>query len=283
MTGFLIVDKPKGLTSHDVVSVVRKLLNKTEKVGHTGTLDPLATGVLILAVGKATRLAEYLLKRDKVYKVKGRLGFFSPTYDVDGDTVPVDCSEISQSEFLSSLSRFKGEILQIPPPYSAVRVKGRRAYELAREGKKVEIPPRKVRIHSLELISYSYPDFELAVHCSSGTYIRSLVHDIGRSLGCDAVVTELRRVCIGEICEDVAVPLSVVEEKGVKPFLKLPHEVLGFPVVKLSEEQERLFKNGVTISISISPGLYSVLSEKGQFIGVGRSNGEVLKPEKVLV
>lgn len=281
MIGFLVVDKPEGLTSHDVVLQVRKLANGV-KVGHTGTLDPLATGVLILALGKATRLSEYLLKRDKVYKVKGRLGLSSPTYDIDGELSLVNCPDISREALLSVLSHFKGKITQIPPPYSAVRVKGKRAYQLAREGKQVELPPREVEIYSLELLSFSYPDFELLVRCSSGTYIRSLIHDIGRKLGCDAVVVELRRTCVGNICESEAVPLETLEREGIKPFLKKPQEILGFPVVKLPPEKERLFKNGAPIPLDLPPGLYSVLSEKGEFLGVGRSNGEVLKPEKVI-
>ncbi len=281
-SGFIVVDKPKGLTSHDVVSKVRRLLGKREKVGHTGTLDPLATGVLILAVGKATRLSNYLLQRDKIYRVKGRFGLYSPTYDVDGKLSSVECREVSEGELLLVLPRFTGEITQYPPPYSAIRVKGKRAYQLAREGKKVELPPRKVTVYSLKLLSFSSPTFELLVHCSSGTYIRSLVHDIGEALGCSAVVEELRRVCVGNICEDESVPLDVLKERGVEPFLKPPYEVLGFPVVELLEREEKLFKNGALIPKPLPPGLYSVLSLRGEFLGVGRSNGEVLKPEKVI-
>ncbi len=282
MIGFLTVDKPRGITSHDVVSRIRKLLGRKVKVGHTGTLDPLATGVLIIAVGKATRLSEYLLKRDKVYKVKGKFGLYSPTYDVDGKLSVVECQEVSKEELLSILPRFTGEVVQYPPPYSAVRVKGKRAYQLAREGKKVELPPRKVTIYSLKLLSFSYPTFELLVHCSSGTYVRSLVHDIGKALSCSAVVEELRRVCVGNICENEAISLDTLEKNGVEPFLKPPHEVLGFPTVILSEREEKLFKNGAPIPKTLPTGLYSALSLDREFIGVGRSNGEVLRPEKVI-
>lgn len=282
MVGFLVIDKPEGVTSHDVVLIVRKLVGRTVKVGHTGTLDPLATGVLILSVGKATRLSKYLLKRDKTYRVKGRFGLTSPTYDIDGELSSVECREISREELLAALPRFTGEVVQFPPPYSALRVKGKRAYQLAREGKKVELPPRTVKIYSIELLSYSYPDFELMVHCSSGTYIRSLVHDIGKVLGCSAVVAELRRVCVGNICEDEAVPLHLLKERGVEPFLKPPQEVLCFPTVELSEREERLFRNGAALPKTLPPGLYSVLSRSGAFLGVGKSNGEVLKPETVV-
>lgn len=282
MTGFLVLDKPKGVTSHGVVSKVRKLVWKRCKVGHTGTLDPLATGVLILAIGKATRLSKYLLKWDKVYVVKGRFGLSSPTYDVDGELSPVKCREVSKEEFLSVLPKFTGKVEQVPPSYSAVRIGGKRAYQLAREGKKVELPSRTVEIYSLELLSFSYPEFELKVHCSSGTYIRSLIHDIGSSLGCSAVVVELCRTCVGKICEEQAVPLEELEKEGIKPFLKPPQEVLGFPVLKLTEKEERLFRNGVFLRRELPKGFYSVLSCTGNFLGVGRSNGEVLKPETVI-
>lgn len=282
MTGFLIVDKPKGITSHTVVSEVRKLTGNRYKVGHTGTLDPLATGVLILAVGKATRLSKYLLKKDKVYRVKGRFGLASPTYDIDGELSSVNCPEISKDRFLSVLPLFTGKINQVPPPYSAVRIGGKRAYQLAREGKEVELSPRSVEVYSLDLVSYSYPDFELLIHCSSGTYIRSLVHDIGESLKCSAVVVELRRTCVGNICEDRAVPLNLLKKEGIEPFLLPPHEVLEFPVVTLTEKEEKLFRNGVFIRRELPQGLYSVLSHSGKFLGVGKSNGETVKPETVI-
>ncbi len=283
MVGFLIVDKPKGLTSHDVVKRVRNLFPKSVKVGHTGTLDPLATGVLIISVGKATRLSEFLLKRDKSYKVKGILGLSSPTYDVDGEIKEVECKEVGKKEFLKVLSMFRGEIEQKPPPFSAVRIRGKRAYELARKGEKVELTKRRVKIYEIDLLSFSYPEFELLVRCSSGTYIRSLVHDIGMELSCDAVVSELRRTCVGDLCENDAVPLERVIEEGVEKFLKSPEEVLGFPKVKLSKKEEKLFINGVFLNKELPKGYYSVLSEEGKFLGVGVSNGELLKPEKVIV
>ncbi len=282
MIGFLVVDKPRGITSHDVVSEVRKLVGKEFKVGHTGTLDPLATGVLVLALGKATRLSKYLLEKDKVYRVKGRFGLDSPTYDVDGELSSVECSDISKEELLSVLPGFTGKVKQVPPPYSAVRVGGKRAYQLAREGKKVELPPRTVEIYSLELLSFSYPDFELLVHCSSGTYVRSLIHDIGRALNCSAVVVELRRICVGKLCESRAVTLETLKNRGIAPFLLPPQEVLEFPLLVLTGKEEKLFKNGVFLKRELPPGLYSVLSPTRRFLGVGRSNGEVLKPETVV-
>ncbi len=282
MSGFLIVDKPKGISSHDVVSVVRELLPKRIKIGHSGTLDPLATGVLILAVGKATRLSEYLLKQDKCYLVKGQFGLESETYDADGDVREVECREVEEEELLKALQKFKGEIEQVPPPYSAVRIKGKRAYELAREGKKVELPPRRVKIHSIELVDFSYPTFTLEVCCSSGTYIRSLIHDIGKELSCSAIVVELRRTKVGQITQEKVISLDRLKEEGVEKFLIPPQEVLPFPKVELKGEEARRFKGGAPVKVGELPqGRYSVL-EGERFIGVGIVEKGRLRPEKVL-
>jgi tRNA pseudouridine55 synthase len=282
MFGFLIVDKPKGLTSYDVVEKIKLKVPKRIKVGHTGTLDPLATGVLIVAVGRATRLSEYLLKREKSYVVEGIFGYSSETYDIDGELKKVECPEVPRESLTGVLKNFTGTIKQVPPPFSAIRIKGKRAYQLAREGKKVQLPEREVTIYKLELLEYSYPKFKLFVRCSSGTYIRSLIHDLGRALSCDAVVSELRRVCIGNICEKEAVPLELIEKEGVEKFLKKPDEILGFPKVKINEIEKRLFLNGGFLVKNLPSGMYSVLSESNRFLGVAVSNGEVLKPKKVI-
>ncbi len=282
MLGFLVVDKPRGTTSHQVVERVRKLLPKGQKVGHSGTLDPLATGVLILALGKATRLNEYLLKQDKCYLVKGELGLESDTYDADGKVRRVECKEVGEGELLKVLEEFKGEVEQVPPPFSAIRVKGKRAYQLAREGKKVELPPRKVVIHSIDLLDFSYPAFTLEVCCSSGTYIRSLIHDIGQKLGCSAIVIELRRTKVGKVSEKEAVPLERLEEEGVEKFIIPPQELLPFPQLKLKGDEVERFKRGAPLLKELPPGRYSILSEGGKFLGVGRVEKGRLKPEKVL-
>jgi len=284
MTGFLVVDKPRGITSHQVTQEVKKLLPRGLKVGHTGTLDPLATGLLILTVGKATRLSEYLLKKDKCYRVKGVFGLKSPTYDVDGEVERVECRKVEREELLRALKKFRGEIEQKPPPFSAVRVKGKRAYQLAREGKEVELPKRKVRIDKLELLSFNYPEFELLVCCSSGTYVRSLIHDIGNEVGCPAVVKELRRVKVGDIGEEMAVTLDEVKRRGVEELLIPPQELLGFPVLKLEEKELEAFKQGRSLKKEgLKAGLYSVLTKNGRFAGVGEVKGGSLLPRKVLL
>jgi tRNA pseudouridine55 synthase len=284
MKGFLVVDKPSEITSHQVVKEIRALLPKGVKVGHTGTLDPLATGVLILSIGKATRLSEYLLKKDKCYRVKGVFGLYSPTYDVDGEVERRECREISREELLKTLKKFKGEITQKPPPYSAVRVKGKRAYQLAREGKEVELPERRVRVDRLELLSFNYPEFELSVCCSSGTYIRSLIYDIGKELGCPAVVKELRRTKVGKVGEERAVSLEELKERGVDEFLIQPQELLNFPIVKLTEEEVEAFKRGRKLRKGgLEEGLYSVLTPEGEFAGIGEVRKGELLPRRVLL
>ncbi len=281
ISGFLVVNKPKGLTSHRVVEKVRELLPKGVKVGHTGTLDPLATGVLILAIGKATRLSQYLIKKDKCYVVKGRFGLTSNTYDVDGEVKEVKCREIGKEEFTEALKDFKGEIAQVPPPFSAVRVRGKRAYELARQGKEVELPKRRVKIYLLELLEFNYPSFTLKVCCSSGTYIRSLVHDIGTKLNCSAVVEELKRTKVGKIGIEKATTLEDIREKGVEKFLLKPQEVLDFPILEIEDEEE--FKQGKRITVKgKEEGLYSAV-KGGKFLGVGEVREGKLLPRKVLI
>ncbi len=219
MDGFLIVDKPKGITSFDVIRILKKEIGRKVKIGHTGTLDPLATGILILAIGKATKFSSYFLKRDKCYSVTAALGLKSDTYDVDGKVETVKCPEIPKQKFTECIESFKGEISQVPPIYSAIRVNGKRAYELARQGKKFTLKPRKIHIYSIDLIGYDYPEFSLNVCCSSGTYIRSLVHDIGVSLGCDAVVKEIRRTKVGSIKVSEAIPLDRINKNNIQSFL----------------------------------------------------------------
>ncbi len=281
MLGFLVVDKPKGITSHDVVKEVRKLVK--DKVGHCGTLDPLATGVLILSVGKATRLSEYLLKQDKCYLVKGVFGYDSDTYDTDGNIKKVECKKISKEELEATLPKFKGKIKQVPPPFSAVRVKGKRAYELARKGEKVELPEREVEIYKIELIDYNFPEFVINVCCSSGTYIRSLVHDIGKRLGCSAIVSELRRTKIGEITVNKAIKLNQLNKENIAKHLLNPEKILPLPTLSLTEELSlKRFKNGAPLKVKEKDGLYSVLFNE-KFIGVGKVKNNVLKAEKVIL
>ena len=212
VSGVLVVDKPVGLTSHDVVKIIRRGTG-IRRAGHTGTLDPRASGVLVVLIGPAVRLSEWVSEADKRYMATIRLGTSTDTYDADGTvTASAPWENITEEEFAAMLKEFEGEILQTPPPYSAVHVKGRRAYDLARQGKKVELKPRKVHVYHLELLEWAPPEVVVDVHCSSGTYVRSLAHEIGQRLGCGAHLVGLRRTKAGRFTLRDAVPLRRLQE-----------------------------------------------------------------------
>jgi tRNA pseudouridine55 synthase len=229
MQGVLLVDKPAEWTSFDVVNYVRKMVAQAEdkrpkqiKVGHTGTLDPFATGLLVLLIGKEyTKKAGEFAKQDKTYEVTMRLGQSSSTGDPEGEITQTAVSGTAPTEeaLQQALQRFKGVIQQVPPAYSAVKVNGRRAYKLAREGKAVEIEPRQVTINRLELTDYHYPEAQLIADVSSGTYIRSLVADIGEAVGTSAYTTALRRTAAGDFSLQNAVSLQGLDIEKLKSYL----------------------------------------------------------------
>lgn len=200
--GILLIDKPNGMTSFGVVARVRRVLSQQAghkvKVGHTGTLDPFATGLLILCIGKETKNAMEYTKLDKVYEATIRLGRTSTTGDPEGEVTDSSDHQPSLDEVKSAAARFVGEITQRPPIYSAIKVDGQRAYDLARQGKEVEIPERNVTIYNLEIIDYTYPELRIRTHVSSGTYIRTLAEDIGKALGTGAYCTQLRRTKVSD-------------------------------------------------------------------------------------
>jgi tRNA pseudouridine55 synthase len=201
MFGLLNVDKPAGLTSRDAVNRVQRLV-KPHKVGHAGTLDPLATGVLVVAIGQATRLIEYVQRMSKVYQGTFLLGRTSDTEDIEGQIIELQQPPVpTVAEIQAALPSFTGAIEQRPPAYSALKVAGRRAHELARRGESFELAPRIVQINAIEMVRYQYPELELVVHCGGGTYIRSLGRDIAESLGTGAVMSALRRLAVGPFRE----------------------------------------------------------------------------------
>lgn len=214
MDDVYLIDKPKGWTSFDVVGKTRNMLRaqtgKKIKVGHAGTLDPLATGLLIVLIGKATKRQDSFMKLDKVYDVTLKLGQTSTTADEEGKKTNVSDRQPTDSEVRAAIQSFVGEISQIPPAYSAIKIDGQRAYKLARAGKEVKIDPRKVTIYSIEQISYEYPSITFTTNVSSGTYIRSLVTDIGNALKTGAYMTDLRRTSIGEHTIKQALPMSEI-------------------------------------------------------------------------
>lgn len=205
----LLVDKPKGLTSSQVVQRIKKKFNV--RTGHTGTLDPLATGLLVVLTGKRTKNASLFLKLDKAYEVKAVLGIETDTFDSDGRVLQRNDNEVAREELEGAMKEFHGEIWQTPPSFSAKKMAGRKAYQLARKGISVEIPPSKVSIYSLELKEFQFPYFTLTCEVSSGFYVRSLVHDIGKKTGVGATVLEVRRTRVG--------PYNVEQAKGLEELL----------------------------------------------------------------
>ncbi len=254
ISGVLVVDKPVGMTSHDVVQVVR---NGTglRRAGHTGTLDPRASGVLVILVGPAVRLSEYVSASDKRYQAIIRLGSTTDTFDAEGkftrSNQPVDVTEAQFEEVLKS---FIGEIEQTPPPYSAVKVQGRKAYEMARQGEEVDLAPRKIQVHHLEVLEWAPPEVVVDVHCSSGTYVRSLANDLGEKLGCGAYLVGLRRTKSGRFSLRDATPLRKLQEAFTAgnwyQFLIPAAEALGdWPAVELSPDEVEAVRHGHRVKV----------------------------------
>ena len=253
VSGVLVVDKPIGLTSHDVVQIVRRGTG-IRRAGHTGTLDPRASGVLVILVGPAVRLSEFVSASDKRYQATIQLGASTDTYDAEGsitevETPLIDVEELDEEQFNEILQRFTGEIEQVPPPYSAVKVKGRKAYEMARKGEEVELEPRMINVYSLEVLEWALPEVVVDVYCSSGTYVRSLANDLGQELGTGAHLIGLRRTKSGRFTLRDAVPLRRLRESfdagDWYKYLIPAAEALGdWPMIELDADQVELVRHG---------------------------------------
>ena len=274
--GLLLVDKPSGITSHDVVDRVRCALG-TRKVGHSGTLDPMATGLMLVGVGRATRLLRYLSGLDKTYEGTCRLGQETDTYDAEGTVVASCEAEIGATRLEDAIGSFVGGIEQKPPAHSAVRVGGTRLYKAARRGEAVEAPPRVVRIYSLEITAFDGRNVDFRVSCSSGTYVRSLVHDLGKTLGCGAHLTRLVRTRIGGFALEDA---RSVEDPG-EP-LPIERAVAHLPRVDLDEDEARGAINGQPLGPRGIEGPYGVYGPDGSLIGVYRDGGAAARAEMIL-
>lgn len=248
MFGLLNIHKQQGLTSRDVVNHIQRIV-RPAKTGHAGTLDPLATGVLVVGVGPATRLIEYIQQLPKRYVGSFELGKTSDTEDVEGQVRKIESApRPSRDEVEGTLAKFVGEIQQRPPAFSALKVKGRRAYELAREGKSVELNPRAVTIYALELVEYEYPKLILNVRCGSGTYIRSLGRDIGQSLGSGAVMTSLKRTAIGGFLIEDACSIDCLTKETITNHLQPAlRAVSHFPRCQLTNDESTRIANGMMI------------------------------------
>jgi tRNA pseudouridine55 synthase len=249
--GLLLIDKPAGITSFAVVRRVRKAL-QVKKVGHLGTLDPFATGLLALALGEATKLAQFLLDEPKSYLATLKLGVETDTQDLTGQIISESYDLPSAEEVYHAAGSFVGEIDQVPPMYSAVHHQGERLYKLARRGEKIEAAPRKVMIHRLEIKGVALPQVTLEVECSKGTYIRTLAHDLGRALGCGAHLVALTRLAVGPFRQEEAVTLDMIEKTADPELLQrhlipLAHCLPGLKAVRVDELQARRLAQGQTL------------------------------------
>ena len=281
--GFINIYKPKGLTSHDVVAKLRRV-TKVKQIGHTGTLDPFATGVLPVCIGKATRLIEYL-EDDKEYLATVQFGKNTDSYDIDGEVTATFDKRVNQDELEDVLGNFRGEIMQLPPIYSAVKVNGKKLYEYARKGEDVEIKPRKVFISKLELLDFDVEtqSAKLLVACSKGTYIRSIAYDVGRMLGCGGYLTALERTKAGKFKLETAVRLEDLSELSVVVnHLINPVDVLNLPVFELDETQKNLVSHGMSIENQGFNNLDVVILLYGAKIyAVGKVNQDKILVKKV--
>jgi tRNA pseudouridine55 synthase len=274
--GVLLVDKPKGITSHDVVDRVRKVLG-IKKVGHAGTLDPMASGLLILGVGRGTRLLRFLSDLDKEYEGTAKLGIETDTLDADGDVVRTAEIDITEADLRASIQALTGEIEQRPPAFSAVQVGGERLYKAARRGEALEAPPRTVRVELFELQQFDPPDFDFRVVCSTGTYVRSLVADVGTKLGPGAHLTRLVRTRIGQFSiDDAKAPEDVGEP------LPLETAVAHLPRLELSAEEAEAARHGRVLGPPESPGFHAAVDPGGRLVGIYRDCGTKACPEVVI-
>lgn len=286
--GILLLDKPSGITSNAALGRAKRILG-IKKAGHTGTLDPMASGLLVLCFGEATKVAGYLLDADKTYEATVHLGVSTDTEDAEGEiTARAQVPELTDETFERVLGAFRGNIEQIPPMHSALKHKGKRLYELARSGEHVERPPRPVTIFALELIDYSAPELRVKVRCSKGTYIRSLARDIGATIGCGAHLNALRRTASTPFSIDQAVGLESLENRGreqARALLLAPERALiHLPEVPLDETAATRIRHGQTLSRlpERHDGLVRIYGPDG-FIGIGNMDGRGrLRPKRLL-
>ena len=281
MNGIVIVDKPQEWTSQDVTARLRRVF-QTRRIGHGGTLDPMATGVLPVFVGRATRGVEFFEHAEKTYEAVIHFGITTDTEDISGTVLTQREVNLTEEEFLAVLPRFRGEIMQVPPMYSALKINGQKLVDLARKGREVERQPRPITIHQLEMLEFTGETARLRVRCSKGTYIRTLCKDIGEALGCGAGMEALRRVQAGEYTIEEAVPLMELLE------MEQPEQVLravdtmfrNYPAVTLTENQEKRCRNGASFSVKLEAGTYRAYSKVGEFLMLAQVEDGVMSTIK---
>ena len=281
MNGIVIVDKPQGWTSQDVTARLRRVFN-TRRIGHGGTLDPMATGVLPVFVGRATRGVEFFEHAEKVYETVLRLGITTDTEDITGTVLTERDAFVTGSMVEEVLTQFRGEIMQIPPMYSALKVNGQKLYDLARKGKEVERQPRPITIHELTLLGMEADGIRLRVHCSKGTYIRTLCKDIGEALGCGGCMAALRRVEAGEYTAAEAVPLQqLLETENPEQYLRQVDSMFrNYPQVTLTPNQEKRCRNGNSFSMPLEDGTYRAYGQNGEFLMLAKMENGVMSTIK---
>jgi len=281
MNGIVIVDKPQGWTSQDVTARLRRVFN-TRRIGHGGTLDPMATGVLPVFVGRATRGVEFFEHAEKTYETVLRLGLTTDTEDITGTALTESTVTVTEADILAVLPQFRGEILQVPPMYSALKVDGKKLYELARKGVEVERKPRPITIHELKLLGMEEAGVRLRVRCSKGTYIRTLCKDIGEHLSCGGCMAALRRVSAGEYTAEEAVPLQELLETQTPEVFLRPVDTMfrNFPQVTLTAKQEIRCRNGNSFSLAIADGTYRAYAQNGDFLALSKVENGIMSTIK---
>ena len=281
MNGIVIIDKPQGWTSQDVTARLRRVFS-TRRIGHGGTLDPMATGVLPVFVGRATRGVEFFEHAEKTYETVLRLGLTTDTEDITGTVLTEQEANVIGEQLAEVLQKFRGEILQVPPMYSALKINGQKLVDMARKGKTVERQPRPITIHELTLLGMEAEGIRLRVRCSKGTYIRTLCKDIGEALGCGGCMAALRRVQAGEYTIDEAVPLlQLLEEAEPEKFLR-PVDTMfrNHPAVTLSEKQALRCRNGNSFSMKLDEGTYRAYDKNGEFLMLAKVEDGVMSTIK---
>ena len=283
MNGILLVDKPQDWTSHDVVSKLRGVFGE-RRIGHSGTLDPLATGLLVVFLGRATKAVEFSEAAEKEYVAGLRLGFETDTQDITGSVLKTSEQIPDQTQLESVLEQFRGTIHQLPPMYSAIKGNGQKLYDIARRGGEVERNPRIITIHELSLLGFERGDYLLRVRCSKGTYIRTLCHDIGQVLGCGAVMTSLRRIRVGSYhvadAHTVAELAQMDRASAEALLLPLDSVFLEYPSVTISAKNEAHCRNGRPFSLSLQDGKYRLYGSDGQFLMLADIESEAVRAIK---
>ena len=284
MDGIIIINKPKNCTSHDIVRKAKKVFN--EKVGHTGTLDPNATGVLPLLVGKGTQIAKYIINHDKTYVAILQLGEKTDTADVEGNSI--ETKEVSEQSLKTEkvkevLKSFIGKQEQIPPIYSAIKVNGKKLYDYARKGEKVEIQPRQIEIYDMELINIDKTNktIEFKVDCSKGTYIRTLCENVAEKLDTVGYMKELNITKVGEFSIDDSITIEQLENGNYNNFITVEDYFKNYENINLNEKKLQLFLNGVQLTCNLEDGIYRIYFDN-EFIGIGTIKNNLLKRDIIL-